>query len=69
MTKRTITTESGLKKALEKQGYILKKNTSMQKIAPCHNGCYQIVNAYFNRIEAGENFELTFEDILDFINN
>ena len=68
MTKGTITTESGLRKALERQGYTLKKNTKMQKISPYHNGCYQIVDARFNEVEICENFELTFEDVLDFIN-
>lgn len=64
-----ITTESGLRKALKKKGYILRKNTKFQKITPYHNGCYQIINAYFNRIEAGEIFDLTFEDVLKFISD
>ena len=66
--KSNITTESGSRKALQKMGYILRKNTKIKEIDIYHNGCYQIVNAYSNCIAAGEKFDLTFEDVLQFIN-
>ena len=64
----TITTESGLRKALSKQGYYLKKDKvrTTAGFGGNHQGGYQIVNSY-NHIEAGEQYDMSFDDVLRFI--
>lgn len=65
--KKTITSESAARRALNKMGYSLHKNTKVIENNPYHSGCYRIVNLYNNTIEAGENFDLTLEDVVCFI--
>ena len=60
---RTI--ERTIRKQLAAQGYKLQKRVN--NVDLYHNGCYRIVNAYNNFIEAGENFDLTIEEVKSFI--
>ena len=64
---KPIKTESGARKALKKLGYSLQKSTRISKINMYHNGCYRIVDSRTNFIEAGENYDLTFDDVINFI--
>ena len=57
--------EQRAKRQLAAQGYQLKKRVN--NVDPSHSGCYQIVNTYFNRIEAGESYGLNLEDVEAFI--
>lgn len=57
--------EQRARRQLAAQGYELHKHVNTVDIY--HNGCYQIVNTYFNRIEAGENYDLTIEQVEAFI--
>lgn len=63
MTEKTRETKA--RRQLAAQGYQLQKRVN--HIDPYHSGCYQIVNTYFNRIEAGENYDLTIEQVEAFI--
>lgn len=57
--------ENRLRMQLAKQGFKLKKLRSNSH--SYHNGCYCIVSIFNNTIAAGENFDLTFEDVEKFI--
>ncbi len=59
-------TERTARNKLAKLGYIIQKRKN--SIDLYHSGCYRIINAWNNTIEAGENFELTMEDVEKFIN-
>lgn len=60
-------TERQARAALKQMGYRLRKDTSVSILDAKHSGCYQIVNTKFNRIEAGEHYDLTLEDVIKFI--
>lgn len=60
-------TESAARKALARQGYNLQKNTRNVKINPYHGGCYRIVDSN-NVVAAGESFDMSLQDVWDFIN-
>lgn len=49
--------EHKARRELATQGYALQR----------HGGCYRIVNGFTNVIETGENFDLTLEDVENFI--
>lgn len=57
--------EHKARRELATQGYILQKH--INTVNPYHFGCYQIVNGFTNAIETGENFDLTLEDVENFI--
>ena len=52
--------EAKLRRMLDKQGNLLRKSRT--------TGGYMIVEAYFNRIEAGEGFTLDLDDVERFAN-
>ena len=54
------------RKALAKLGYTMQKRTNTAD--PYHNGNYRILDSFTGNIEAGENFDLTLEDVEKFIN-
>lgn len=58
--------ENKLRRQLRKQGYILQKKVI--KNNPHQSGCYRIINAYFNRIETDENYNMTLEEVERFVN-
>ena len=60
-------TERAARMALARQGYQLKKNTKNLEINPYHSGCYRIVDSN-NIIIAGESFDMTLQDVWNFIN-
>ena len=60
-------TERAARMALARQGYQLKKNTKNLEINPYHSGCYRIVDTN-NIIVAGESFDMTLQDVWNFIN-
>lgn len=64
MTEKSF--ENKMRRELAKKGYLLKKRMP-SKYDIYHSGCYRIVNAYSNYIEAGENFDLTIEDVQRFV--
>ena len=57
--------ERKARRQLASQCYQLQKSTN--KVIPLHTGCYRIIDTYFNRIEAGENYDLNLEDVETFI--
>ena len=57
--------EQKVRKQLEAQGYKLQKRTNNTN--PYNGGGYRIINAYNNSIEAGENYDLSLEDVEAFI--
>lgn len=59
--------ERNLRRKLAKEGYILKKSRVRN---PNINdfGMYQIIDGMNNRIEAGEKFDLTLEEVEDYAN-
>ncbi|MCL1976325.1 MAG: hypothetical protein FWG61_09230 [Firmicutes bacterium] len=57
--------ETRIKKQLEKQGYILCK-TKMQQVIDSV-GSYMIVDAATLAIVAGPRFDLTWDDVMDYI--
>ena len=58
--------ENKARKDLANLGYALQKRTNTAD--PYHNGSYRILNGFTGNIEAGENFDLTMEDVEKFIN-
>ena len=54
------------RKALAKLGYTMQKRRNTAD--PYHNGSYRILDSFTGNIEAGENFDLTLEDVEKFIN-
>ena len=63
MTEKTR--ERKARRQLASQCYQLQK--SINKVSPLHTGCYRIIDTYFNRIEAGENYDLSIDDVEAFI--
>ena len=63
-------TESGLRKKLRRQGFGLHKSRKANsKYFDCNDyGGYMIYNLYFNTVEAGEKFNLSFEDVESWAN-
>ena len=57
--------ERKARRQLAAQGYELHKRVNTADIY--RSGGYQIVNTYFNRIETGENYDMTLEDVEAFI--
>lgn len=57
--------EDKARKQLKDQGYILEKHTNT--VNPYHSGCYRILNSWTGTIEAGAEFDLTLEDIEQFV--
>ncbi len=64
----TTRMERAARKALARQGYHLQKNTRNLKKNPYHSGCFRIVDSN-NFVAAGESFDMTIEDVWDFIND
>lgn len=59
--------ERKCRRKLAKEGYILKK--SRVRTANINDyGMYQIIDEMHNRIEAGEKFDLTLEEVEDYTN-
>lgn len=58
--------ENKVRIKLRNQGFVLEKRVISSN--PHHSGCYRILNLYTNSIETGENFDLTMEEVLNFIN-
>lgn len=57
--------ENRARKELDKQGFTLQKhNGTADKY---HSGNYRILNGHTGNIEAGENFDLTIEEVEAFI--
>lgn len=60
-------TENRLRRKLANQGYTLHKDRA--RTWSCdHQGGYMIVEAHYNRIEAGEKFDMFLEDVERFVN-
>ena len=64
----TTRMERAARKALARQGCHLQKNTKNLETNPYHSGCYRIIDNN-NFVVAGESFDMTIEDVLDFIND
>ena len=58
--------ENKARRELAKQGYALQKSHGI--ISGDNYGGYRIVDIQFNRIEAGERFNLGIEDVENWIN-
>lgn len=63
----TTRMERAARKALARQGCHLQKNTKNLETNPYHSGCYRIIDNN-NLVVAGESFDMTIEDVWDFIN-
>ena len=59
-------TESEARRKLENEGYALQVKRNHPDIY--HNGCYHIIEVRNNSIAAGKNYDLTMEDVENFIN-
>lgn len=57
--------ENKIRRLLRKQGYALQKKVI--NCDPYHSGSYRILDLDNQVIVAGEEFDLTMEDIVDFI--
>ncbi|NBH80538.1 hypothetical protein D3Z52_20785 [Clostridiaceae bacterium] len=57
--------ENKARKALAKLGYTMQERTNT--VDPYHNGNYRILDSFTGNIVAGENFDLTLEDVEKFI--
>ena len=57
--------ENKLRIKLRNQGFVLEKGVTSSN--PYQSGCYRILNLYTNSIEAGENFDLTMDAIIKFV--
>ena len=64
----TTRMERAARKALARQGCHLQKKTKNRETNPYHSGCYRIIDNN-NFVVAGESFDMTIEDVLDFIND
>jgi len=58
--------ESRLRRKLRRDGFMLKKDRARPSRSVDHLGGYMIIDAQFNRVEAGERFSLTLEDVAKF---
>ena len=54
--------ENKVRRQLAKEGYTLRKSRTQHTHAGDWGG-YMIVDTFFNRIEAGERFDLDLEDV------
>jgi hypothetical protein len=59
--------EQKIRRKLATQGLRLKKSRTKNHTADDYGG-YQIIEIYSNRIEAGEKFDLSLEDVEDYAN-
>lgn len=57
--------ESKVRRLLVSQGYALKKSRAINLTSDDQGG-YQIIDLQFGRIEAGERFNLTLEEVEQF---
>lgn len=66
MTASEKALEAKLRRALYKSGYSLEK--SRKRVLSCDDcGGYRIVDPYYNRVECGERFDMSLEDVRSFV--
>lgn len=58
--------ENKVRRRLVSQGYALKKSRAINLTSDDQGG-YQIIDLQFGRIEAGERFDLTLEEVEQFV--
>lgn len=68
MEKEINRRENRVRRQLEKQGLVLRKSRVTLPSADDQGG-YMIVDTQFNRIEAGERFDMTLEEVEAFAQN
>ena len=68
MEKEIKRREDRVRRQLAKQGLALRKSRVFTPSADDHGG-YMIVDAQFNRIEAGERFDMSLEEVEAFAQN
>lgn len=62
MDKTTKQREDKVRRQLAAQGFILRKSR-ISTFSTNNQGGYMIVDTQFNRIEAGERFDMTLEEV------
>lgn len=65
MNRDSKSRESKVRRRLVSQGYALKKSRAINLTSDDQGG-YQIIDLQFGRIEAGERFNLTLEEVEQF---
>lgn len=58
-------TESQLRRMANKEGLSLHK--SRASLSLDNQGGYQVIDTYFNKVEYGKKFELSLEDVEEFL--